>query len=184
MGLDHTETVPNPNNAAPITTVLLDLDGVIRHFDPDHVASVETAAGLEPGSLEAAAFSEGLIELLITGRISRADWTREVGAAVGNLDAATNWLDVKGDIDAAMIELIDELRSGRITVAILTNGTDTIPAELDELGVTPHVDAIFNTADSERKMSGVIELGMTVHPFVGVADLRRRLRELGLLTTP
>lgn len=206
----QTSTVPNKDEATPITTVLLDLDGVIRHFDAAHVARVEAEAGLEPGSLEAAAFSDGLIEPLVTGRISRVEWTREVGLAVGDLDAATTWLAAKGEVDGRMIELIDELRLDGITVAILTNGTDTIPAELDELDVSRHVDAVFNSAeigvakpdpmafehvctalgvdgtevfftdDSVAKMAGAAAIGMTVHHFVDVDDLRRRLHALGL----
>ena len=195
-----------------ITTVLLDLDGVIRHFETDHRADIEAAAGLAAGTLWAAAFDDDLIERLITGRITRATWTTEVGNAVGNPGAAAEWLAEKGTVDQAMIELIDQLRDAGITVAILTNGTDTIPAELDDLGITPHVDAVFNTAaigyakpdrrafehacealavdasevfftdDSERKLSGAVEIGMTAKHFVGVAALRTQLTALGLLT--
>lgn len=199
-------------HASPqITTVLLDLDGVIRHFDVEHRSGIEAAAGLAPGTLWAAAFEDELIEQLITGRITRAEWTAAVGDAVGNPDAAAEWLAQKGATDPEMIELIDELRSDGTVVAILTNGTDTIPAELAELGVAERVDAVFNTAeigyakpdrrafqhacdalgveptevfftdDSERKFTGAIELGMTIQHFVGVAPLRARLVELGLL---
>jgi len=194
-----------------ITTVLLDLDGVIRHFETDHRAGIEAEAGLAPGTLWTAAFEEDLIEQVITGRVSRAEWTAAVGEAVGNAEAAAEWLAQKGTVDREMISLIDELRSAGTTVAILTNGTDTVPAELDELGVTPHVDAIFNTAeigyakpdrrafehactaldvdpaevfftdDSERKFSGAIEIGMTIEHFVGVDTLRSQLATLGLL---
>lgn len=194
-----------------ITTVLLDLDGVIRHFETDHRADIEAAAGLAAGTLWAAAFDDDLIERLITGRITRAKWTTEVGNAVGNPEAAAEWLAEKGTVDQAMIELIDQLRDAGITVAVLTNGTDTIPAELDELGVTPHLDAVFNTAaigyakpdrrafehacealavdasevfftdDSERKLSGAVEIGMTTEHFVDVATLRAQLAALGLI---
>ena len=194
-----------------MSTVLLDLDGVIRHFETDHRAGIEASAGLAPGTLWAAAFEEDLVEQLITGRITRSAWTAAVGEAVGNPDAAVAWLAEKGTVDLEMIALIDELRHGGVTVAILTNGTDTIPAEMDELGVTPHVDAIFNTAeigyakpdrrafehachelgvspaevfftdDSERKLSGAVEIGMTAEHFVGVPELRTRLVALGLL---
>lgn len=195
-----------------ITTVLLDLDGVIRHFETDHRDQIEVAAGLAPGTLWAAAFEPGLVEQLITGRITRAAWTIAVGEAVGNPSAAAEWLAEKGTVDPDMIGLIDELRSRGVIVAILTNGTNTIPAELDELGVTPHVDAIFNTADigyakpdrrafehacaaletdptqvfftddSVSKLPGAIEIGITAEHFVGVLALRAHLVALGLLT--
>jgi len=199
------------SSTTTITTVLLDLDGVIRHFQTDHRAGIEAAAGLAPGTLWAAAFDDALVEQLITGRISRATWTVKVGETVGNLEAAAEWLAEKGTVDHTMIGLIDQLRANGTTVAILTNGTDTIPAELDALGVTPHVDAIFNTAeigyakpdrrafqhacdalgvdgaevfftdDSERKLTGAVELGMTVEHFVGVEAFRSQLLALGLL---
>lgn len=195
-----------------ISTVLLDLDGVIRHFETDHRANIEAEAGLAPGTLWAAAFEEDLIEQLITGRITRAEWTVAVGDAVGHPAAAAAWLAEKGTVDSEMIVLIDELRDAGVTVAVLTNGTDTIPAELDELEVTPHLDAIFNTAeigyakpdrrafehactalgvspaevfftdDSPRKFTGAIEIGMTTEHFVGVAELRTQLAALGLLS--
>lgn len=196
----------------PITTVLLDLDGVIRHFDPDHRAKIEAAAGLVPGTLWAAAFDDDLVQQLITGRITRATWTTAVGEAVGNAEVATEWLAEKGTLDPEMVELIDELRASGTTVAILTNGTDTIPDELNELGLTSHVDAIFNTAeigfakpdprafqhacmaldvdpaqvfftdDSQRKLSGAVEIGMTAEHFVGVGALRTQLTERGLVS--
>lgn len=192
------------------TTVLFDLDGVIRHFDPAQRSDIEQRAGLEPGTLEAAAFTEDLLAQLVTGKISRATWTRKVGEAVSNPDAAAAWLAQKGTVDREMIEFIDELRVAGVTVAILTNGTDTIPAELDKLGVTAHVDAIFNTAeigfakpdrrafehacaalgvdgpevfftdDSASKLLGAIELGMTVHHFKGIAPLRAAITAAGI----
>lgn len=198
--------------ARPFTTVLLDLDGVIRHFATDHRTKIEDSAGLEPGALWAAAFDDDLVEQLITGRITRAAWTAAVGDVVDNPEAAAEWLGEKGTLDPQMVDLIDELRASGTTVAILTNGSDTIPAELDELGLTSHVDAIFNTADigyakpdprafqhacqvldvdpaqvfftddSQRKLSGAIEIGMTAEHFVGVETLRTQLAERGLVS--
>ena len=203
----------SPMPAPPsITTVLLDLDGVIRHFDTDHRSAIEAAAGLTPGTLWDAAFEPRRIDDLITGRMTRAEWTEAVGEAVGNPNAAAEWLGEKGTVDLDMIALIDQLRANGTVVAILTNGTDTIPAELAELGVTEHVDAVFNTAeigyakpdprafehacnalgvdptqvfftdDSERKLAGALTLGMTAEHFIGVAELQHQLASLGVLS--
>ena len=98
-----------------------------------------------------------------------------------------------------------------LVVAILTNGTNTIPDEMRELGVDRRVDAIFNTAeighakpdrrafqhvvdalgvdptrvfftdDSPSKLAGALELGMTAETFTGVAAFRGTLERLGLL---
>lgn len=194
-----------------ITTILLDLDGVIRHFDPEHLATVERAAGLEPGTLMAAAFEAELILLVTTGQITRAQWTAEIGRRVNNPEAAAEWLGATGSIDTELLTLVDELRSAGLTVAILTNGTDTVQAELTAHGIIDRFDALFNTAeigfvkpdrrafehvvsalgvmpesvfftdDSAGKLSGAIELGMTARQFVGVETFRTHLAELGLL---
>lgn len=195
-----------------ITTVLLDLDGVIRHFDPAHREAVEPKYGLAPGTLRDAAFSPEMIEPVVTGKISRAEWTRRVGDQIGSSDAAVEWLAYRGEVDGSMIELVDKLRDLGKVVAILTNGTSTIPEEMEELGLVPHFDAIFNTAeigyakpdvrafqaccdalrveptavfftdDSPGKLAGAIELGMTAEHFTSVESLRQSLTELGLLS--
>lgn len=70
---------PSSIDVMAIRTVLLDLDGVIRYFDPGHVASVEVRFGLETGALMSTAFEPELLERAITRRISRCQWTDEVG---------------------------------------------------------------------------------------------------------
>lgn len=193
-----------------VSVVLLDLDGVVRHFDSSSLAEVEQRHGLASGALMAAAFAPDLIESVTTGRISHAMWTDAIGAAVGSRLAAVEWLADRGSIDVDVLDLVDELRAGGVTVAILTNGTDAVAAELAQAGVDRRVDAVFNSADigfakpdirafehvcrelevapaevfftddSEGKLTGARELGMHVEHFVGVAKLRASLQALGL----
>ena len=197
-----------------ISTVLFDLDGVIRHFDPDHLAAVEARFGLAPGSLWAAAFEPELAERLTTGRCTREAWKSEVGRRVGSPEAAGAWLGAKATTDDEMLALVDELRAIGMTVAILTNGTDTIPTELAEAGIDVRVDAVFNSAeigyakpdrrafehvcaalgvrpaevfftdDSPHKFDGAVEIGMRVHHFTGLPDLRAALADAGVTPPP
>lgn len=196
---------------ATIATVLLDLDGVIRWFDKSRVPMLEKKHGLEPGSLRGTAFAPELIELATTGKITRAEWTRRVGEAVGSPEAAQAWLGHRGNVDHEIIEIVRALRSRGIAVAVLTNGTETVHEELAELGIGQEFDAVFTTADigfakpdprafrhvcevlavspetvfftddTESKLSGAIELGMTAQHYTGVDVLRRTLSELHLL---
>lgn len=131
-----------------ITTVLLDLDGVIRHFDPNHVAEIENHHGIPQDSLVAAAFEPELLERAITGRITRAHWIDQVGQVVSCPTAAEEWLAAvrRGSIDWEMIDLVDQLRASGIVVAILTNGTDTISEEMGSFGLIEHFDDIFSSA--------------------------------------
>lgn len=195
-----------------LTTVLLDLDGVVRHFDPAHVALVEERYGLRNGALTETAFESNLLAQVITGRIQRADWVREVGERLGKPEAAVEWMAVRGAVDEVMLAEVDALRSSGVPVAVLTNGTDTIPDEMKSLGLDSHFDAIFNSAelgvakperqafeqvcsrlgvdptevfftdDSATKLAGAIEIGMTAHLFEGIERFREQLTEAGLRT--
>lgn len=193
-----------------LTTVLLDLDGVVRHFDPAHVAAVEKRHGLKLGTLAETAFEAELLNQVITGRIRRSDWMRQVGERIGRPKAASEWMAVRGQVDEVIIAEVDALRARGVPVAILTNGTDTIPDEMESLGLVSHFDAIFNSAelgaakperrafeqvcsrlsvdppevfftdDSASKLSGAIEIGMTARLFEGVERFREHLTETGL----
>ena len=108
-------------------------------------------------------------------------------------DAAAEWDSQPYRADPGMLELADELRALGIVTAILTNGTDTIPAEAALLGLPARFDQIFNSAaigyikpdrrvfgqvldklglpatdvlftdDSPTKLAGADALGMVTH---------------------
>lgn len=109
-----------------------------------------------------------------------------------------------------MLAEVDALRAEGLTVAVLTNGTDTIRDEIANLGLDRRFEAIFNSAeigfakpsrqafeyvcrelgtspgsvfftdDSAAKLQGAIELGMAVRLFEGVPTFRDHLDELGI----
>jgi putative hydrolase of the HAD superfamily len=193
-----------------IRVVLFDLDGVIRHFDASYVADIERRHGLAAGTLDDIAYAKPLIEDVTTGRISRMDWVRQIGELAANPAAAAEWGVQPAVVDAALLHLSDELRAAGLTTALLTNGTDTIPAEIDSLGIGDRFDAIFNSAaigyvkpdirafeyvlralgvkaeevfftdDSASKLTGAAILSMRTHLFDDVEGLRRHLVEAGV----
>lgn len=195
----------------PIRAVLFDLDGVIRHFDRENVASIERAHGLEPGSIEAIAFAPHHLEEVTTGRISRRDWVERIGMELGNVRAAEEWGSQPFQADEDVLDLADELRANGIRTAILTNGTDTIQAEAAEMNLDAHFEAVFNSAeigwtkpearafqnvldamqlaphevfftdDSASKLAGAERLGMPTHLFAGVEGLRGALQAANVL---
>ena len=130
-----------------IEAIVLDLDGVIRHFDPEHRLEVERRHGLATDALWTAAFAPERVQPMVTGRITRAEWTERVGLAVGSQEAAREWLAHQGSIDQEVLAIVDQLRGDGYPVSILTNGTDTIPAELDEAGIRHRFDHLFNTSE-------------------------------------
>lgn len=197
--------------ASTIRCVLFDLDGVIRHFDPARQAEIERRHGLEPGVLLATGMASPLIDRLVTGELTRAEWGAEIGRQVGAPEAARELIADQGNADQEVLAIIDELRARGLTVAILTNGTDEVPDELATLGIDRHIDALFNSAemgiakpdpaafrhvcraldlepaevfftdDSTAKLAGAVEIGMLAETFTGADALRRQLGRLGLL---
>ncbi|OII39223.1 MULTISPECIES: HAD-IA family hydrolase [unclassified Plantibacter] len=193
-----------------IRVVLFDLDGVIRHFDPALVVDIEVRNGLKPGVLAGIAFAAPLIDEVTTGRITRAEWVSRIGHLVGDRAAAEEWGAQTWSVDHALLELSDEIRTAGLTTAVLTNGTDTIAAELAASGIADHFDAIFNSADigfakpdvrafqhvldvlgvrgaevlftddSASKLVGAARLSMSTRRFTTVDDLRGRLRDAGV----
>jgi putative hydrolase of the HAD superfamily len=194
----------------PIRAVLFDLDGVVRQFDEAYTSDIETRHGLAPGAVVDAAFEPELLEQVTTGRITRRTWVARVAETLGSTAAAEEWGRQPSEVDAEVLAIADALRAAGIRTAILTNGTDTIPAEAAELGLTEHFDAIFNSAeigwakpdvrafqhvldalgmeasevfftdDSEGKLAGAEELGMLTHQFTSAVGLREALRAVGL----
>lgn len=130
-----------------ITVVLFDLDGVVRHFDGRAVARIEASHGLPTGSIATAAFSEPHLTDVITGRITRAQWVTRIGDHLGNHAAARAWGTVPSRLDDEVLELAAELRSLGLTTAILTNGTDTVPAEFRALGFPTTFGTVFSSAE-------------------------------------
>lgn len=144
--------------------MVFDLDGVIRHFDPEHRQGVVRRHGLNDDQLLGAAFGDPLGRQVVTGRISRQEWVSAVGQQVGAPDAVAEWLGHRGHVDPHMVSLIAEVRAAGTTVALLTNGTDTIPQELGDSGLTGCFDTVFNSA-----VLGVAKPDPDVYQRVAVA---------------
>ena len=191
-----------------IRAVLFDLDGVIRHFD--HDPDLEARHGLEVGAISRAAFDAPAIDDVTTGRISRAEWLRRVGERIGAARAVEEWGRTGFRVDRDLTAMADELRALGLITAILTNGTDTIAAEVASCGLDHHFSPIFNSAeigfakpdprafryvldtlalpadqvfftdDSPSKLVGAASLGMHTHAFTDVAALRAALRDSGV----
>lgn len=193
-----------------IEAVVFDLDGVVRHFDQDHIDQVERDHQLGPGELLQAAFDPNLLKQVTTGRITRAQWGERVGERIDSHPAARAWLADHGEVDSDLLGVVDALRSRGLTTALFTNGTDTIPDEMVALGLIKHFDRIFNTAeigiakpdrdafehvcnelavlptnvfftdDSPAHVAGALEVGMIARHYEGVETLKLDLRTEGI----
>lgn len=206
----------------PDLHVVFDFDGVIRHHDPVHEADSCAELGLRPGRLAAMAFQHELMSQLVRGGHRRADWIAEVGRRAGNLpevidrdaavDAVDAWLADWGRVDAVMVEILDALRSQGLPVALLTNGTDTTPAELEHHGLDGAFGWVFNSwelavakpdprifhavsdslgcrpnqvvffDDTLVHVAAAQSVGWKAHRFTSAVKVREQLAKLGVAT--
>ena len=130
-----------------VTTVLFDLDGVLRHFDPATAGRIEGAHGIAPGSIEAAAFAPDLLRAVTVGDITNEAWIVAIGEAIDSPAAAAEWRRQPFIVDDAVLEVTQELRGGGAHVSLLSNATDGLHDELVGTSILDAFERIFNSAE-------------------------------------
>lgn len=135
------------------TALLLDLDGVLRHFDPAVIVAAERAAGLAAGTLLATAFRPDLLQPALVGEHSHDEWTAAVadeltgpaGGAERARAAVAQWREHRGEVDPEVLALVRELRAAGVPVGLATNSTDLLDADLATLKLVGEVDAVISS---------------------------------------
>lgn len=132
--------------------LLIDLDGVLRRWDPAPMIAVEVKYGLKPAALLETSMSWDLYRPAVAGEITHAEWMRLVADRLP-LDgeeataAVAEWQAYRGEPDPEVLAFVREVRAGGRKVGIATNGTDLLAADLDLLGLTGEVDIVINSWD-------------------------------------
>jgi putative hydrolase of the HAD superfamily len=193
-----------------IRAVVFDLDGVVRHFEPE--TAIEERFGLPSGALYRTAFLPELLDATVTGEQAYDDWIAGIGDALAQTHgehtraAALAFSQLAATVDTDIVDLMRRLRANGYVVAILTNGTTRVEAEVEALGIDREVDHLFNSArigyakpdprvfahvlatlgiaadecvftdDSPPKCEGARTVGMHVVDYTNAAELERALR--------
>jgi putative hydrolase of the HAD superfamily len=134
--------------------LLVDLDGVLRRWDPAVAAGIEERHGLEPGALLRAAMDPSLVRPAVTGQIDHEGWMAMVVDALAGqgADAAAaraavdEWAAYRGEVDRDALAFVREVRSAGLPVGIATNATDWLDPDLAMLGLTDEVDIVVNSS--------------------------------------
>ena len=136
-----------------IEAVLIDLDGVIRHWPEGHVAVVESNFGLPAGTIPGTAFAPNLIEPVIVGEIADEVWRarivdrlRETYPTLDCRGIVDAWSEPSGEIDRDVLEIVQACRVSAI-VTLVTNATSRLPADLERLGIGDAFDHVVNSAE-------------------------------------
>ena len=196
-----------PTSIDQVDAVVFDLDGVIRHHDRLAQGRIEKYHRLPEGSLFRAAFGGPLGRRFVRGELDHDEFAMAIGQIVGSIQAATEFLALRAEIDSAIVDVVRQVRD-RVPVALLTNGSRRTRVELAEAGLSDAFGHILNSAetgipkpepgaylnvvaalgttpaaivfvdDYPPNVAGAIEVGMIGHHFVGVDPLIQFLRPL------
>ncbi|MEV0152150.1 HAD-IA family hydrolase [Micromonospora sp. NPDC050686] len=136
------------------TALLVDFDGVLRRWDPAVAAGVEEEYGLTEGVLGEIAMSWGLLQPVLTGKVSHAQWVQSVAEAltpsVGDparaRAAVDQWQRYRGEVDPDVLAFVREVRAAGVRVGLGTNATDLLDADLAALGLTDELDVVVNSS--------------------------------------
>jgi putative hydrolase of the HAD superfamily len=194
----------------PARALLVDMDGVLRRWDRARDAEIERRYGLGPGALLATAMEPDRVRPVLLGEVTHADWMAGVGRALGAPEAVTEWEAFRGEVDPDVLGLVREVRAAGRPVALVTNATDRLDADLAALGLTGELDVIVNSSvlgvakpgpeffaragelvgvpprdclvvdDSARVVRGARAAGLLAHRWSGPPDLPYLRAALGL----
>ncbi|CAN7144485.1 HAD family hydrolase [Knoellia sp. LjRoot47] len=135
-----------------ITVLLLDLDGVLRLWDPSLTGSVEASYGLPPGALSAAVSASSHRDGALTGAMDDRSWRESIAEDIarehgeGCRPAVEDWMTPAGTVDTDVLEVVRRART-TMRVMLLTNATSRLPDDLETLGLTDEVDGAVSSCD-------------------------------------
>ncbi|HMG44765.1 MAG TPA: transcription antitermination factor NusB [Acidimicrobiales bacterium] len=149
---------PEPTSLPPgdreVDAVIIDLDGVIRHWQEDDVPAAEQELGLPKRSISGAAFEPDRLERAMRGELTAEEWYAEVGDAVaaahgGDAAAVAKAFEEVGwRIDESVLDLLDWVRDTTgVPVVLLSNASTRLIPDLLVSGMTSHFNEIVGSAD-------------------------------------
>jgi len=136
----------------PAQAMLIDLDGVLRRWDPTVPATVEESYGLAPGALLSTAMSWDLLRPAVAGEITDAEWMHLVATRLPLPEedakkAVSEWQQHRGTVDPEVLAFVREVRAAGRPVGLATNATDLLHGDLDRLGLTDEFDAVVSSSE-------------------------------------
>jgi putative hydrolase of the HAD superfamily len=181
--------------------LLLDFDGVLRHYDPAVATAIEERYGLMRGSLLRTLLAPDLLRAVTLGELTAAAWLTTVAETLDAPDAVREWAEYRGEVDPEVLAFAREVRAAGIPVALATNATDQLDADLARLDLAGEFETVVNSSvlgagkpsaeffraacqaigtpppacllvdDLERNVAGARAVGLSAHRWTGPADL-------------
>lgn len=131
---------------------MIDFDGVLRVWDAAIISDAEAAHGLPAGRLRKAVFDDvARLHRAVTGEITDDEWREQIALELeasfgpGGRRAVAQWSLPAGRVDEEVLHLLRRER-GRRTIALFSNATTRLDADLDRLGLSDEFDVVFNSS--------------------------------------
>lgn len=133
-------------------TILIDFDGVLRHWSGTEIKDAETRLGLDSGTLFAWAFSQELLSPAITGITSHEEWSERVHSKLAHLygdntarQLITAWQSASWEIDFNFLQDLKELMPTHQLI-LVTNATSRLDSDLKRAGLMSTFDGVVNSS--------------------------------------
>lgn len=132
--------------------LVLDCDGVVRHYDHTATAEAEAAMGLPAGAVAEVALESERLRRAMTGELQPGDWADEIGRVVAEhhgVDAGTVsrlWEEAAWEIDPDVVSLVRSARARGVPTACFSNATSRLEDDLARAGVDDAFDVIVNSS--------------------------------------
>jgi putative hydrolase of the HAD superfamily len=152
------EVRPGGNNDGPpaqqpaVDGLVMDFDGVIRHWDAESLRRAERALGLSAGTIFTAAFESDRFDRAMCGALTAEEWYAETGAAVArdhDVDAsavAVAFANVGWRIDEVVVDLVRQARR-LVPVALLSNASSRLTDDVRRSGILDCFDVVVSSAE-------------------------------------
>lgn len=134
-------------------TILIDFDGVIRHWTGKEIEKSESQAGVDKGSLLSVAFSPEFLSPAIEGKITHEEWAERVERDLQKrfnrsvaLTLMVGWKSASWEIDR---NLLNEIRAAAplCKLVLVTNATTRLSLDLVNSGLDSKLDMVINSAE-------------------------------------
>jgi putative hydrolase of the HAD superfamily len=134
----------------PARALLIDLDGVLRLWDPEVATAVEAEHGLAPGTLMSTATQWDAYRPAVAGEFSDADWMQIIALRlplpIEDAQAAVaKWQQHRGTVDGEVLAFVREVRAAGRPVGLATNATDRLRGDLEALGLADEFDVVLSS---------------------------------------
>lgn len=136
----------------PIDVVVVDMDGVIRHWQGARLGESEAGLGLPAGVLAQIAFGQPLYDDAMTGKLTAEEWFSAIGAAAADAhgcraeDVVALWSAADWTLDDDVVALLRRCRAAGARLALFSNASTRLEADIDTMGLADLFEVTGNSA--------------------------------------